>query len=281
MENCEKFKLTPEEDFQFGVWLKDGQLRFGPNGSRLLSGIGTAVAGLAIAGFMMLLSSSRDMKFNGYNVVNTTPLRILAFAILTYTSFYAWNAYRSGVVANAGGLQLRQGRHHATLSWSSIHAIDAHDQDDYQTTPAYGPNGFTAQPVNVWIVGFVQTNDGRTIGLPGFVSASRDAGETPKGKSAVEVKIAALRRFAAHTTNRQIDRTALTSNVQPMHTTSPATEMAVACGVLLCLYGLNCWAAGRWINPLFLAVGVVLYVGQMALNRRTTSRRVNRIARRR
>ena len=102
MENGETFRLTPEEDFQFGVSLKDGQLRFGPNGSRLSSAIGTAVTGLAIAGFMILVGNSSDMKFNCYNVVNATPLRLLGIAIVTYTSLYAWNVHRSGVVAHAG-----------------------------------------------------------------------------------------------------------------------------------------------------------------------------------
>ena len=133
MENGETFKLTTEEDLQFGVPLNNGQLRFGPNGSRLSSATGTAVTGLAIAGFMILVGNSSDMKFNGYNVVNATPVRLLGIAIVTYTSFYAWNVHRSGVVANASGLQLRQGRHCVNLPWSSVHAIDAHNQDDDET----------------------------------------------------------------------------------------------------------------------------------------------------
>ena len=57
---------------------------------------------------MFLVASSRDMKLNGYNVVIAAPLHLLGTAVITYTWFYAWNAYPSGVVAIATGLKLRK-----------------------------------------------------------------------------------------------------------------------------------------------------------------------------
>jgi hypothetical protein len=114
MENGETFKLTPEEDFQFGVLLKEGELRFRPNRLRIVTAVGTFAGGAVAAVSLILQRAASDVKVNGHALIYAIPLRILGFAILTYTSFYAWNAYRSGVVANSTGLQLRQGRHHLT-----------------------------------------------------------------------------------------------------------------------------------------------------------------------
>lgn len=85
-----EFRLSPQEDWIFGVKMRGSTLSFGPSGSEVV--LATVVCSVMIVmGAPMAFSSSYGSTINGYPVKN--PTAMLVFGVLVI-------AYAAGAVSN-------------------------------------------------------------------------------------------------------------------------------------------------------------------------------------
>ena len=100
------FRLTPQEDWIFGVKMRGSTLSFGPSGSEvaIASLVGVVTVGL---GSLMAITSSSESSIGEYPVKNPTAMLILGVLMAGYGVVCLASSLLVGVRADADGVLVR------------------------------------------------------------------------------------------------------------------------------------------------------------------------------
>lgn len=255
---ADEFRLSPEEDFLFGVGMRGSALSFGPAAGSL---------GVATALFLVTMLYGVVGTFDRTSVEHPIALHLHDGILVAAASAYLAIVVRSGVRADASGLTLRRIRRRH-IPWSEIADVRAHETEPTRWRLFVGPDhvALSLRAAQSWSFGVIERCDGEVIALPGFLTAGRKDGISLGAETAAEVKVRALRRFRGHVTG---------SPVEPM--TDPTTlapeptawwPFAAITLVAVVMWSLQSWAVGELVNPFFLVIGFAAAAIRIAIGRR-------------
>lgn len=255
-----EFRLSPQEDWIFGVKMRGSTLSFGPSGSEVA--LATVACGLMIfIGAVMAFGMSSGSTINGYPVKNPTAMLMIGVAIIAYAAGFLISSLGVGVRADATGLQLRRLWSRRHVPWSDVAALRAHETVPHRWDLFSGPDylKFQMRPVSSWSVGVVEQVDGTVTRLPGFNAAARTDGLSLGLPTATELKVQALARYMTRITG--VHNQPQTDVPTQLSDGEPSRWMLVGyLGAAVALWLLVSWAAGTLVNPLLLIVGIVFNV---------------------
>lgn len=177
------FRLTPSEDFLFGVRMKGDSIRFGPPGGKLLwAGVILPVA-LAI-GAATLWAGRGALAM------------VVAVWIAVGGTAYLVAAARSGVSASPDGVTVRSALRSQHYPWRQISDITIVEG---KPTPQFGlwigEHGGGIRPDVDSCKAYLVLVDRSLVRLAGFESAIRTSGLSGGTASPTEIKVAALDRY--------------------------------------------------------------------------------------
>lgn len=266
----EPFRLSPQEDWIFGVRMRGDVLSFGPSGS-VVAMVSFAGVAMGAMGALMALGGSSGSTINGYTVKNPTALVVMGILVVVYAAGFLVASLLVGVRANDEGVVIRHLWRRRRLPWASIVAVRAHETEPRRWRMFWGPNVAQARMnlIASWSVGVIELVDGTIVQLPGFDAAARDDGLSLGLPTATELKVQALARYMSVVTGRPID----TAAPAPARIEDPDDAWSVwmllgYIGGAFALWLLVSWAAGTIVSPFFLVVGAVVGLYQFASHRR-------------
>ena len=264
-----EFRLSPQEDWIFGVKMRGSTLSFGPSGSEVaLAAVVCSV--MIVIGALIAFTSSSGSTINGYPVKNPTAMLVFGVLVIAYAVGFLISSLGVGVRADEAGLTLRRLWSRRHIPWSGIATVRVQETIPRRWALFAGPNNLTMQmrPVASWSIGVVERLDGTALRLPGFAAAGRDDGLSLGLPTATELKVQALGRYMACTTGRQAESP---SDLPMQVENGRSSPWAIVwyLGGAVALWLLVSWAAGTLVNPLMLMVGVVINLYQFAQRERT------------
>lgn len=263
-----EFRLSPQEDWIFGVKLRRSTLSFGPSGSEVA--LATVTCGLMIfIGAVMAFGMSSESTINGYPVKNPTAMQVLGIAIIAYAAGFLISSLGVGVRADETGLTLRRLWSRRHIPWNGIAALRTHETVPHRWDLLSGPNQlkFQMRTVSSWSIGVVEQLDGTVLQLPGFNAAARTDGLSLGLPTATELKVQALGRYMTCITGRQNPL----QNGEPtqLEDARPSPWMLVwYLGAAVALWLVVSWAAGTLVSPVWLIVGIAINVYRFAQRQR-------------
>lgn len=240
------FRLTAEEDFVHGVGFNDGVLRFHGSGGRLFLAAITTVVCLGFGA--VLLFAGSDMSIAGHLVKRESGPRVLGLMAVGY-GLAAWiGEWRSGLVADANGVELRWWLRRQRYPWEKVAQVHLVEQREGRGRTSLGASGLSwrAQPVTVEVIGVLDLVDGLQVRLPGVRSPHKTQGFTMGAVTAAELKVAALERFRRHH-RAEFEAPPVTS--QPPGPTGRLQVAALGAMLGLLPWAVMCWAVESVIAP--------------------------------
>lgn len=264
-----EFRLSPQEDWIFGVKMRGSTLSFGPSGSEVA--LATVACGLMIfIGALIAFSSSSGSTINGYPVENPTAMLVLGISIMAYAAGFLISSLGVGVRADKAGLTLRRFWSRRHIPWSGVSAVRVQETAPHRWDLFAGPNSLKLQmrPVASWSIGVVERLDGTALRLPGFAAAARDDGLSLGLPTATELKVQALGRYMACTTGRQIESPSELPTQIENGRSSPWLIVWYL-GAAIALWLLVSWAAGTPVSPVILLIAVVTSLYRFAQREHT------------
>ena len=259
-----KFRLSPQEDWIFGVKMRGSTLSFGPSGSEVaLATIACSV--MIVIGALMPFTSSSGSTINGYPVKNPTAMLVIGVLLIAYAAGFLISSLGVGVRADQAGLTLRRFWSRQHIPWSGIATVRVQETIPHRWDLFAGPNYLKMQmrPVASWSIGVVERLDGTALRLPGFAAAGRDDGLSLGLPTATELKVQALGRYMACTTDREIEsQSDMPTQIENGH--SSPWMIVRYLGGAVALWLLVSWAAGTLVNPVMLIVGAVISLYRFA-----------------
>ncbi len=252
-----EFRLSPQEDWIFGVKMRGAILSFGPSGSEVAAASVASTLMLGV-GLVVALSSSSGWTINGHAVENPAAMTVLGSLTVAYAIGFFVTSVLAGVRADHEGIVLRRIWRRQHVPWGSVAGVYVQETAPQRWSLYSGPDfmQWRARPVSSWSVGVVERIDGTSLRLPGFVAAARDQGLSLGFPTATELKIQALARFKAHVTGGSADLPAR-SGVIAAPAASKWTIPAYLIGSLA-LWLLMSWAAGTLLSPAFVVLGILV-----------------------
>ena len=252
-----EFRLSPQEDFVFGVRMRGATLSFGPSGSEVTAAslVSTLMLGVGLA---LALSSSSGSTINGYPVENPAAMPVLGSLTVVYAIGFFVTSVRAGVRADHEGIVLRSLWRRQHIPWGSIAGVHVQETAPQRWSLYVGADfmQWRARPVSSWSVGVVERVDGTSLRLPGFVAAVRDQGLSLGLATATELKMQALARFKAYVTGGSADLPAGPGVIAAPAAAKWTIPAHLAGGLVLWL--LVSWAVGTLVSPAFLALGILV-----------------------
>lgn len=266
----EEFRLSPQEDWIFGVGMRGGSLVFGPSGSVVAM---ACFGSLFMAGFgiLMMLTSSSDTTLNGYTVENPAAMVVLGAVALGFSIWYLVASLLVGLRADEEGLTIRRLVRRRRVPWDTVAAVRAHETAPERWVTFWGPNIITWQmrPVASWSIGVLEMAEGVTVRLPGFEAAARGDGLSLGLPTATEIKVQALRRYMSHVTGRPLDTsTELGASIPEDEETNALLWFVLGSFGVLAGWLLVSWAAGTFVSPALLVIALLFGAFQFARRRR-------------
>jgi hypothetical protein len=253
-----EFRLSPQEDWIFGVKMRGSTLSFGPSGSEVA--LASVACGLMIfIGAVMAFGMSSGSTINGYPVENPTAMLVLGIAIIAYAAAFLISSLGVGVRADETGLTLRRLWSRRHVPWNGVAALRAHETVPHRWALFSSPNSLTFQmrTVSSWSIGVVEQLDGTVLRLPGFNAAARTDGLSLGLPTATELKVQALGRYMTCIAGRQNPlQSGAPAQLEDAH---PSPWMIVGyLGAAVALWLLVSWAAGTLVSPVLLIVGIAI-----------------------
>jgi hypothetical protein len=264
-----KFRLSPQEDWIFGVKMRGSTLSFGPSGSEVA--LATVACGLMIfIGALMAFSSSSGSTVNGYPVKNPTAMMVLGVLTIAYAAGFLISSLVVGVRADADGLTLRCLWRRRHIPWSGVAALRVQETVPHRWDLFAGPNvvKLRMRPVASWSIGVIELLDGTVLRLPGFAAAGREDGLSLGLPTTTELKVQALGRYMTCATGRPIESPSEVPTQIEDGSSSP-WMIVWYLGGSVAVWLLVSWAAGTLVSPVLLVVGIVIGLFRFAQHERT------------
>jgi hypothetical protein len=265
------FRLTPHEDFIFGVSFRDGQLRFGPSGSEMAL---KAFSAFVAFGIGALIISAPISSLNGYEVRNREALIVFALALCTLGLVQFMALMRQRVQVNAHGVEVRRHFRTRRYLWNEIESvrpmnIEVKPIGTIPMIPARWSE--LVRPPGVWSVGVLVTSSGSTVELPGFRSAARPDSEPTYFETTSEVKVRAVLRFRESVVGPWPDVT--TDSVVRRPEVADRRQHSLLWTLVVMAFGLIftwvvvSWAAGRPVGIAASVTAAVVGIVRMLIER--------------
>lgn len=132
------FRLSPQEDWIFGVKMRGQVLSFGPSGSALA--MSTAICVMTSGmGALMAFASSAGTTVNGYEVKNHAAMAVTGGLVTLYGAIALVASLLVGVRADASGVHVRRLWRRRVLPWESIVSLRCRRPSRTVGAPTSGP----------------------------------------------------------------------------------------------------------------------------------------------
>lgn len=168
-----RFRLTPQEDYVFGVSLRGDRLVFGPAGGEIVR-------------FVLLVPIAVFVAFGFAATEDGALAWLVPTAIGVGALGYGVTVLRARVVATPDGVAVRRFVHTRLVPWSAIDRIVV---EDVRRGVSFG------RRAEVGAVAFLRLADRTSVRLPGFVSAAEREPMALGGATVTRTKVDALLRY--------------------------------------------------------------------------------------